>query len=241
MGLNSEKRDRIPGFVKKLRDLMNGMDNTSFAKKVGISRQTLGYYLNGDRLPDAVNLIKICRACHVTSDYLLGLSEIPIPEEDIHVAAKTTGLSWRAIRALTSPEVQFKVRWDKTLNKIIESKQFPDIVADLSTYLWGISYEKRAPGVTHTCAITDSDLSKFGEIIQDAMIHRLSVSLNSIRDQLPQSYNSGAEFKAAWDALTKEKRENGHVEIARAFNSDGTIEEKRRYVPPKKPDTTKTD
>lgn len=100
MGREIEKTKRIPGFVERLKELMGDMDNTTFAKHVGLSRQTLGYYLNGNRLPDANNIIKICRACNVSSDYLLGLSDVRSADGSVQAACDYTGLTEPAVKIL---------------------------------------------------------------------------------------------------------------------------------------------
>lgn len=69
-----KKKDRLPIFRQRLNELLGDMTTTEFAKKVGLSRQTMGFYLNGDRIPDSAILIQICKTCNVSADYLLGLS-----------------------------------------------------------------------------------------------------------------------------------------------------------------------
>lgn len=72
-----EQNDRLPIFkerLEELRKLMGNPSNTEFAKTIGISRQTLGFYLNGDRIPDCETLVQICKKCNVSSNWLLGLS-----------------------------------------------------------------------------------------------------------------------------------------------------------------------
>lgn len=70
----SEKNDRLPIFRKRLYELMGDMSITEFAGKVGLSRQTMGFYLNGDRIPDAETLLRICEKCNISSDWLLGIT-----------------------------------------------------------------------------------------------------------------------------------------------------------------------
>lgn len=70
-----EQTNRLPVFKERLRILMGNASNTEFAKTIGISRQTLGFYLNGDRIPDCETLTNICRKCNVSSNWLLGLSD----------------------------------------------------------------------------------------------------------------------------------------------------------------------
>lgn len=93
------KQNRLPIFRTRLFALMTerGKTVTEFAAELDISRQTAGFYLNGDRIPDAATLAKICEACNVSSDYLLGLSNDPKREPS---AIDKLGLSQDLITAL---------------------------------------------------------------------------------------------------------------------------------------------
>lgn len=71
------RNDRLPIFTERFRQLQGEMSNTEFADSLGISRQTVGFYCNGDRVPDAVTLVKIAEKCKVSADWLLGVSNFP--------------------------------------------------------------------------------------------------------------------------------------------------------------------
>ncbi|HIQ79133.1 MAG TPA: helix-turn-helix transcriptional regulator, partial [Candidatus Scatomorpha intestinavium] len=66
---------RFPEFTERFRELRGERDNTEFGKFLSISRQTVGFYCNGDRIPDALGLKQIAEKCGVSADWLLGLSE----------------------------------------------------------------------------------------------------------------------------------------------------------------------
>lgn len=71
-----------------------------FAERIGVSLPTAGFYINGDRLPDALVLKNICQRCDVSADFLLGLQKEPRASIDEQGAHKLTGLSSRAIEVL---------------------------------------------------------------------------------------------------------------------------------------------
>ena len=77
------------------------MSQDAFAKFLGLSRPTVGFYENADkgngRIPDAETLSLICQKCGVSSDYLLGLVDDQSPKENIREVIHYTGLSERAI------------------------------------------------------------------------------------------------------------------------------------------------
>ncbi len=76
MKRNIARNDRMPIFTERFRELQGERSNTEFADFLGISRQTVGFYCNGDRIPDAYMLRCIAEKCNVSADWLLGLSDI---------------------------------------------------------------------------------------------------------------------------------------------------------------------
>ena len=93
------KENRLPIFTERFRSLQGDRTNTEFADFLGLSRQTVGFYCNGDRLPDVVTLKQIAGKCGVTTDWLLG-HNTPSTEADVCIACAVTGLSREAILKL---------------------------------------------------------------------------------------------------------------------------------------------
>lgn len=85
MKQSSKEKDRFPQFRERFRELQGDMSNTEFAEFLGMSRQTVGFYCNGDRIPDALAVADIAQKCNVSTDWLLGLSEFR-SKEDYHNA-----------------------------------------------------------------------------------------------------------------------------------------------------------
>lgn len=73
----NEKPNRFPVLRERLNILLGNMSTKDFAEKVGLTRQTMGFYLNGDRIPDSLTLAQICKNCNVSADWLLGFSDDP--------------------------------------------------------------------------------------------------------------------------------------------------------------------
>lgn len=88
-------RDRFE-LLRQQHDL----SNTDFAKFLEMSRQTVGFYLNGERVPDALTLIKIAEKCNVSADWLLGLTNIQNPDTNIASTIQYLGLSDSATKML---------------------------------------------------------------------------------------------------------------------------------------------
>lgn len=57
----NKRSERLPAFEKRLTELKGAMSQGEFANLLGISRQTMGFYLNGDRLPSALFIRRLFR------------------------------------------------------------------------------------------------------------------------------------------------------------------------------------
>jgi transcriptional regulator with XRE-family HTH domain len=122
------------------------------AKATGLSRQTIGFFYNGERLPNFENLSMICKTCNVSSDYLLGLSPTRTNNPDYQNACNLTGLKVHAIQCLQKEPVFWQI--DKEIineilcnvdfykmakaiytaqllnrNEVVEEKTFPQTVS----------------------------------------------------------------------------------------------------------------
>lgn len=64
--------------LKKIR-IENHLSQANLAAELGVSTNAISQYETDKRFPDQKCLVKICQHFHISSDYLLGLSEIPKP------------------------------------------------------------------------------------------------------------------------------------------------------------------
>lgn len=87
--------------LKKLR-AKNGMSQTDLANAIGVSRGAISYYEKKDRLPDIATLWKIADLFHVSSDYLIGFSDIPTQDLSVSYMAKSLGLTQKTIEDLSA-------------------------------------------------------------------------------------------------------------------------------------------
>lgn len=82
-------------FAKTLRDLLDGINSPlvrkisqkELADNVGVSRQVISQYCNGDTSPNVEKLKTIAEFFKVSSDFLIGLISIPsknMENKDIH-------------------------------------------------------------------------------------------------------------------------------------------------------------
>ena len=100
--MREKKAQRIPVFKERLEILFQESGNSiaGYAKTLGITRQTLGFYLNGDRIPDIETVGQISRACGVSSDWLIGLTDVRSPDTKIKALCDYTGLSELSVKLM---------------------------------------------------------------------------------------------------------------------------------------------
>ena len=89
------KNTCIEVFGKRLKELRkaNGYTIEEFSELVGISRSSLGYYENTDRLPDVEVLSRIADALNVSADYLIGRTNTAALKGKMKTVCELTGLS----------------------------------------------------------------------------------------------------------------------------------------------------
>lgn len=72
-------------FGERLTELRNekGLSQDAISTELGVSKNSIYYYENEKRVPDANTIIKFARFFDVTTDYLLGLDNVRTHDETI--------------------------------------------------------------------------------------------------------------------------------------------------------------
>lgn len=91
-------------FPMRLTSLMaeRNINQPQLADVLGVRRQTISNYANGQSSPDWETLVKIALFFNVSADYLLGLREDPTTDRDVQFVSDYTGLPGDAIEKLHS-------------------------------------------------------------------------------------------------------------------------------------------
>lgn len=88
---------RFPVFAERFAQLRGDRTQGEFASILGLSRPTVGFYENGNRLPDAYMLRHIAVTCGVSADWLIGLTDAKSRDPS---AVESLGLTDDAIEAI---------------------------------------------------------------------------------------------------------------------------------------------
>ena len=91
-------------FPTRLREAMDaaGMNQNKLAKAIRVRRQTISNYTLGQSAPDCEMLAKIAIALNVSTDYLVGLTDIKSQSVEIKQICEYTGLSEQSVVILSS-------------------------------------------------------------------------------------------------------------------------------------------
>lgn len=82
-------------FPERFRNLMslNNVTQGTLAKIIGVKRQSISLWANGDTRPDILSLVKIAKYFDVSTDYLLGLTDVKSTDRATKELCDTLGLS----------------------------------------------------------------------------------------------------------------------------------------------------
>lgn len=90
------------GFASRLRKLRSdrGVSREKVGNAIGVSKQSIGYYENGETVPTADKLRLLAEFYNVSTDYLLGRSDNETSTELAQKISNATGLTISAIEDL---------------------------------------------------------------------------------------------------------------------------------------------
>lgn len=121
-------------FATRLRKAMGdkSMTQVRLAQMVGIQRQTVSLYRQGQSKPDTENLSKIAKALDVTSDYLIGLSPTPSKNVDIQELTEWLKISDVSARSLCRFREKEWAEESAAFNAFLESPASMEIFRKLA-------------------------------------------------------------------------------------------------------------
>ena len=209
----SGENDRLPIFTKHFRELQGERTNTEFADFLGISRQTVGFYCNGDRIPDAQILRDIAKKCSVSSDWLLGLTDIKDADVDISSALQQLGLTDKSaymLFGIKNAETDGKVEdirlLSHTLNDLLSCWHLIPFLRMVQTYI-------RAYQILDANDIPESEefaksfnlngITLYDDDILDAKFRNISRHLEGMLVDMAQN---GYQYEIASDASEAEDK-----------------------------------
>ena len=129
-------------------------------KKLGITRQAISNYINGESYPNCYKLLQIADYFNVSTDFLLGRTEDPTTNENMKVACKVTGLSEETIDIIKNLNTSndnyyydtngFKPPLLKILNTLYEKEVISEITKAVGRCLYEVIVRKNYYENCHT-------------------------------------------------------------------------------------------
>lgn len=148
----------LESFGKRLRELRqeSGLNQIQLAEKLGMSRGSISFYENADRMPDLNLLERAAEFFDVTIDYLLGKSENRNPSySDI---CKMLGLSDRTIETIVTASPEKK----DIIDKILKNDRFDRFLVHAEKYYDMVSLgPERYCRIGHRATPPDIDYTRF--------------------------------------------------------------------------------
>lgn len=131
-------------FPSRLRKLIESRETTitALAKELKISRQAVSQYADGSAQPNIEKLVSIARFFHVSTDYLVGLSDYEEKTAE-GITAQDMGLSegfacgLRNLHNTPGGELYIQV-----LNELAKCKNFSGLLEQISRYVRKLDYVK---------------------------------------------------------------------------------------------------
>jgi len=114
-------------FAKRLRDLLDKRNKTNkeLADFISVSQQAVNLYASGNSQPTIDKLVKIARFFNVSTDYLLGISDISSQDVTVQAFSKFSGLKEQPVKVigLYGKAIANNTAWAKFFNDFGEDDE----------------------------------------------------------------------------------------------------------------------
>lgn len=103
------------------------------AKELNVTDNTVSYWCNGTRTPNTEQIIQIARILNVSSDYLLGLSDVATTDAELNAVCEYIGLSENALTSIKELTTEEDKKY--LINFLLSDSSFCDMLYHFSMYL----------------------------------------------------------------------------------------------------------
>ena len=179
-GMNVAEKQATP-LAQRLNELIT--DSNGLKDFLGCSIQAVNQYKLGISRPSLENLCKIADFYGVSTDYLLGLTDVPSVDPQIQIAHKVTGLSEDAIHQLS--HLATVANGNRAVNALLGNPKLYNFASYLATFFYGGWVEEftgEEEGHISSLRKIDADSEMFIRYIQPAMLVQINQVLTEIKD-----------------------------------------------------------
>lgn len=125
--MERSQKNRFPVFRDRLMNLQGEMTISEFADFLGLTRQTVGFYLAGSRIPDILGLKRIAEKCNVSADWLIGMPDTMVSEVEAKVISNLAGM--RENNASCTPYGECS-----PIGDLLQSRGFQELLCSIAQY-----------------------------------------------------------------------------------------------------------
>ena len=91
---------------------MNNTLQKELAKQLNVKDNIVSYWCKGDRTPNTTQIIQIANCLNVSTDYLLGLTDVATNDKDLKFVCEYTGLDEKSVKYLNKVNAEIIRNWD---------------------------------------------------------------------------------------------------------------------------------
>lgn len=177
-----------------------GWKAIDLAKEANISKSSISTYMSGDQCPSISLIVKLAKALEVSTDFLLGLSDLESPKEDLKTVYALTGLSDEAIIALKEiydmsktedkEEKEFKPykRTYNTINYLLANENRYKLFIFLANYLFFKDINRNAFELQKKSKDDNIPIEQNLTILEDVQKVELDKLLYKIKEELDEIF-----------------------------------------------------
>ena len=211
-------------FPTAMRHLMEETTQADLAKALGKTRQSITYYCDGSSSPDWETLVKIANYFHVSTDYLLGLTNNPTTDKDLDAVCSFTGLSEQSIDRISFLRDLDCNNLLKLFNSFTSDPSIPGFFLKFLQYCRA-SEEYRSAKNTREKEVKDLEDKTNGDVVSEIRLRssgQVTITYNQVDiDNLLDTCDL-AEFKLSksFMAIAKKIAEEYQTESSNEKSSD---------------------
>lgn len=213
-------------FATILRELLRvekedkGVKLEDVAKALGVTRQSLAQYRDGNNIPDVVLLSRMADYFGVSTDYLLGRTPNKTTDANLKAVCDYTGLSEKAVEMIYGISKSPDLMYSNALNLTLSSPQFALLILGIRQWLNNLDllkgaidtfkqkfyeYDEEPPKDIMKC-VAEMSLSD----PKNCCLHGEAYDIMEEQDNLNyREYNIQNQLKRLLDKLKKDGENNG--------------------------------
>lgn len=147
--------DALFDLVQNKKD--EGMSHEAISKAAGVASAALSEWMLDKSSPNIESLYKLAKYFGVSSDYLLGLTDVQTVSTDLRAVCEYTGLNESALKQIERRK-EFP-DWMTALNHVLVSEAFCSMVFRLEQYQNSLCAEKLFVAALDKCGLNDPDVA----------------------------------------------------------------------------------